>query len=150
MTPSADSADIAAITAAAPPMSVFIVSMPAPVLSERPPESNTTPLPTSAIEPLARGGEYVIFTRRGGCLEPCPTPRTPPSFRRFIAATSSTSTFTFLPRSSCCAALANWSGESSRAGVFTMSRAHATAPATTSPRADALLHRGRAAVDEHA
>ena len=47
-TPRSRSADIAAITAAAPDMSVFIVSMPPAVLSDRPPESNTTPLPTSA------------------------------------------------------------------------------------------------------
>ena len=34
---------------AAPPMSIFIVSMPAASLSERPPESNAMPLPVSAI-----------------------------------------------------------------------------------------------------
>ena len=47
-TPRSASVDIAAITAAPPDMSVFIVSMPPAVLSDRPPESNTTPLPTSA------------------------------------------------------------------------------------------------------
>ncbi len=78
-TPSAASVDIAAITAAPPPMSVFIVSMPPAVLSERPPESNTTPLPTSASGlPRAPDGAYVIFRKRGACSEPWPTPSTPP------------------------------------------------------------------------
>ena len=45
------------MTAAAPAMSVFIVSMPLPVLIERPPESKTTPFPTNAIVPRAPGGE---------------------------------------------------------------------------------------------
>jgi hypothetical protein len=38
----------AASTAAPPDMSHFIVSMPSLGLSDRPPESNVTPLPTSA------------------------------------------------------------------------------------------------------
>ena len=36
---------MAAITAAAPPMSLFMVIMPAGVLSDRPPESKVMPLP---------------------------------------------------------------------------------------------------------
>ena len=41
-------------------MSVFIVSMPPAVFSDRPPESNTTPLPTSASGlPRAPAGAYV-------------------------------------------------------------------------------------------
>jgi hypothetical protein len=39
---------IAAITAAAPPMSDFIASIAVDGLSESPPESNVMPLPTSA------------------------------------------------------------------------------------------------------
>jgi hypothetical protein len=50
------SADIAAITAAPPDMSVFIVSMPDAVLIERPPESNTTPFPTNATVCFAPAG----------------------------------------------------------------------------------------------
>ena len=46
-------ADIAASTAAAPDLSVFIVSMPSAVLSDRPPESKVIPLPTRAIVPVA-------------------------------------------------------------------------------------------------
>ena len=42
---------IVASTAAAPDMSVFIVIIPSPDFSERPPESNMMPLPTSATEP---------------------------------------------------------------------------------------------------
>ena len=47
---------MAPITAAAPDMSVFIVSMPSAVLSDRPPESNVMPLPTRATMPVARPG----------------------------------------------------------------------------------------------
>ena len=48
---SAAAAVIAASTAAAPPMSHFIVSIDFGGLSERPPESNVIPLPTSATGP---------------------------------------------------------------------------------------------------
>ena len=41
------------MTAAAPDMSVFIVSMPSAVLSDRPPESKVMPLPTRATVPVA-------------------------------------------------------------------------------------------------
>ena len=47
---------MAAATAAAPDMSVFIVSMPSAVLIDRPPESKTIPLPTSANDPLGAAG----------------------------------------------------------------------------------------------
>ena len=49
---------MAAITAAAPAMSVFMSSMPCAVLSERPPESKVIAFPTSATgfpTDLARG-----------------------------------------------------------------------------------------------
>ena len=46
--PRAAMASTAASTAAAPPMSVFIVSMPVAGLRERPPESKVIPLPTRA------------------------------------------------------------------------------------------------------
>ena len=61
---------MAASTAAAPDMSVFIVSMPLDVFSDSPPESKTTPLPTNATEPFLPVGEYVALTRRGGLPEP--------------------------------------------------------------------------------
>jgi hypothetical protein len=47
--PSRAMAPMAAMTAAAPPMSDFIHSMPCGGLSERPPESNVIPLPTRAM-----------------------------------------------------------------------------------------------------
>ncbi len=46
--PRAAAASTAPSTAAAPPMSVFMVSMPVAVLSDRPPESKVMPLPTRA------------------------------------------------------------------------------------------------------
>ena len=92
---SSRSADIAPITAAAPDMSLFIVSMPAFVLSESPPESKTTPLPTNASGlPRAPAGLYVSFRNRGVCVDPWPTPSTPPSFCWRSCATSSTCTVT--------------------------------------------------------
>ena len=69
-TPSAFSVDIAAITAAPPDMSVFIVSIPDAVLIERPPESKTTPLPTSASVCFAPAGSYASRTNRGSRSEP--------------------------------------------------------------------------------
>ena len=71
-------ASMAANTAAAPDMSVFIVSMPSAVFSDRPPESNTMPLPTMAKNALAPGGSYHISTRRAGSVAPALTPRMPP------------------------------------------------------------------------
>ncbi len=139
LTPRSFNADIAPITAAAPPMSVFIVSMPEPVLSESPPESKTTPLPTRATVPRAPTGEYVILTSRGGLSEPCPTPTTPPSFARLSAAPSSTSTFTPLPRNNACADFAKSAGDCWAAGVLTASRAQIVASLTTRPRSIAAL-----------
>ena len=49
-------ADMAPSTAAAPDLSVFIVSMPSAVLIDRPPESNVIPLPTRARVAVAPGG----------------------------------------------------------------------------------------------
>ena len=46
--PTAAMASTAARTAAAPPMSVFMVSMPAGGFSDSPPESKVIPLPTRA------------------------------------------------------------------------------------------------------
>ncbi len=55
-TPSADSADMAAITAAPPAMSVFISCMPSLGLSDSPPLSKVMPLPTSTTCRSAPGG----------------------------------------------------------------------------------------------
>ena len=48
-TPSVSSTVIAAMTIAAPDMSVFMVVMPPAVLRDSPPESKVTPLPTSTM-----------------------------------------------------------------------------------------------------
>ena len=68
--PSAGSTDMAAITAAAPAMSVFIVIMPSAVLSDRPPESKVMPLPTSATVPRAPGGFVRQADEPGGLVGP--------------------------------------------------------------------------------
>src|ERR1022692_4320410 len=76
--PSAASACMAARTAAAPPMSDFIVSMALGGFSERPPESNVMPLPAKTTVLVAPGGGKASRTSRGGRTEPCPTPVMPP------------------------------------------------------------------------
>ena len=50
------SAAMTPVTAAAPPISHFMSSMPAAGLSEMPPVSNVTPLPTKAIGASSRRG----------------------------------------------------------------------------------------------
>ena len=77
--PSAFSAVIVASTAAAPDMSIFIITLIGLVgLRLRPPESYMTPLPTSATCALGVRGVYVSLTIRGGSIEPALTPRIPP------------------------------------------------------------------------
>src|SRR5262249_11053383 len=56
--PSSAMACMAPSTAAAPPMSAFIVSMDFAGLRDRPPESNVIPLPASTSVFSAPGGEY--------------------------------------------------------------------------------------------
>ena len=63
-------AAMAAMTAAAPLMSHFIVSIAFGGLSDRPPESKVTPLPMIAIERFAPLGAYSSRMRRGGFAEP--------------------------------------------------------------------------------
>src|SRR4029078_8117002 len=63
---------------AAPPMSHFIVSMPGPSLRDKPPESNATPLPVSAIGVRLPAPMYRSSIIRGGFTEPLPTPMIPP------------------------------------------------------------------------
>ena len=76
--PSSAIALTAAITAAAPAMSHFIVYMLSPGLRFRPPESKVMPLPTRARWCLAPRGAYASRTSRGGREEPPPTARMPP------------------------------------------------------------------------
>ena len=65
----------AASTAAAPAMSVFMSSMPSLVFSDRPPESNVTPLPTMTMRRRAPGGVQARWMKRGSCVLPCATAR---------------------------------------------------------------------------
>src|SRR5665213_2651411 len=116
---------ISPVTAAAPPMSPFMSSMPPAGLIEMPPVSNTTPLPTNAsgasfaLPPFQR-----MMTNRGGRAEPCATPSSArmPSF--FICASVRTSTAT--PSSvNFFARCANSTGPSTFAGSLMRSRARA-------------------------
>src|SRR5262249_59709145 len=65
-------------TAAAPPMSAFIVSMAFAGLRDRPPESNVIPLPASTSVFSAPGGACSSRTSLGGCTQPRPPPLIPP------------------------------------------------------------------------
>ncbi len=67
------SADITAITAAPPAISVFIAFMPSFGFSDRPPLSKVIPLPTKTTCRRAPGGEWLSSISRGGRSEPEPT-----------------------------------------------------------------------------
>ena len=71
-------ARIVETTAAAPDMSSFIWCIFAGGFSEMPPVSNVMPLPTNATCLVAPFGRYSIRIKRGGRVEPWPTPRIPP------------------------------------------------------------------------
>ena len=130
------------MTAAAPDMSVFIVSMPPAVLIDRPPESNTTPLPTSASVAFAPRGSYASRRKRGGRSEPAPTPRTPPSRSRVSCSPLHTRTVSPLARARARAFLTTVSGDLASAGSLTRSRAHATASAIARAALQAGAHLG--------
>ncbi len=127
------------VTAAAPPMSPFMSSMPPAGLIEMPPVSKTTPLPTKAtgasfaLPPFQR-----MIASRGGRAEPCATPSSArmPSF--FICASPSTSTST-PTLFSAFARSANSIGPSTFAGSLTRSRASSTPSATALCFAQAAL-----------
>ncbi|TMC12241.1 MAG: hypothetical protein E6J41_03515 [Chloroflexi bacterium] len=65
---------IAASTAAAPPMSPRIRTIPSAVFSDRPPLSNVIPLPTSARLSPPRPPRCWSRIRRGGRSDPAATP----------------------------------------------------------------------------
>src|SRR5438477_611579 len=126
-TPSSLSVDIAAITAAAPDMSVFIVSIPPAVLSDKPPESKTTPFPTNASVPRGRVGAYSSRRKRGGRSEPLPTPRTPPIRSRTSCSPANTLTFRPDVRASALATSTTAAGDFSAAGPLIRPRAQPAA-----------------------
>ena len=75
----AATAAIAPITAAAPPMSIFISFIPSNGLRFSPPVSKVMPLPTKWIVPrLSPLGRHVSRTIRGSSVDPALTPSIPP------------------------------------------------------------------------
>ena len=90
------SASMVPVTAAAPPMSPFMPIMPAPGLSDRPPESKHTPLPTKATGAsfFLRAPFHCMTTSWLSRALPWPTPSSAPKPSFFISASPSTSTFT--------------------------------------------------------
>ena len=66
--PSVAMARNAPSTAAAPPMSPFMPTMASAGFSERPPESNVMPLPTSATVPARLGGGVLEAQEPSGLL----------------------------------------------------------------------------------
>ena len=133
------SACIRPTTAAAPPMSPFMSSMPPAGFIEMPPVSKTTPLPMKpsglsfALPPV-----HFMMATRGGRTEPCATPRSAPIFSRFSAFSSRISTLTPSLESSC-AFLANSTGPRMFAGSLTRSRAVKTPSVMASIRFHAFL-----------
>ncbi len=72
-------ASIAPTTVAAPDMSHFMLNMPSLGLSDRPPESNVTPLPTKAMGSWSFGPPRCSkITSRGGRSEPLATASSEP------------------------------------------------------------------------
>ncbi len=126
-------------TAAAPPMSPFMSSMPAAGFIELPPVSKVTPLPTKAIgrspalPPFQR-----MTTSRGGRGEPCATPSSAPMPSFFISFSVSTETSTPSAESSFARA-ANSTGPRALAGSLTRSRASIVPWATASAAAKAFF-----------
>ena len=76
---------IVPITAAAPDISNFILSISAEGLIEMPPVSNVTPFPTRTMVPLEDFARFSKMINCGGKLEPCETARTPPILSRSIS-----------------------------------------------------------------
>ena len=139
---------ISPVTAAAPPISPFMSSMPAPGLIEMPPLSKTTPLPMKAtgLSRPAAAPFHCITASRGGLAEPCDTPRSAPmpSSPAFPAHRE------FRPRrrtaSSALAFSANSTGPSTFGGSLTRSRARTTPSATASASANAAVAASGSAV----
>ena len=97
-TPVSAMACMAVITAAPPHMSYFMSSMPAGGLTQMPPESKVSPLPTSNTVGCLRLVRYSSTTRQGGRAEPWLTARMPPMPSFCRADLSSTLHFSVLCR----------------------------------------------------
>ena len=116
-------------TAAAPDISVFMVSIPEAGFRLRPPESKVMPFPTNTASFSAPSGSCQISSKRGGRPEPAATPSTPPNPPRSRASRSCSTTRNPSGPAISAAKRAISSGDLSRAGVFTKSRANITASA---------------------
>ncbi len=137
LTPSGPSADMAAITAAPPAMSVFISFMPSAGLSDSPPLSNVMPLPASTMCSWAPAGAYPSSIRRGGEADPDPTAIRPPNPCAASSPASHTRAVSPAPAATAAAWSASQAGVLRADGVFVRSRASATAPATVRAAATA-------------
>ena len=83
-------------TTAAPDISAFISNIPCAGLTQYPPESKVTPLPTNAIFLLVSFFNldlYSIMMNLGFALLPFPTASNPPIFLFLISFSSNTVTF---------------------------------------------------------
>ena len=128
---------IVANTAAAPLMSPFIVACEgSDGLSEIPPESYITPLPTITRcgLPFAPVGLYVKRTMRGGSTLPRLTPTIPPQPIAINWSLLNTSTFKPDAPAISTALLANIVAVRCAGGMFAKSRAMFVAVAITTPR----------------
>ena len=85
-------AHIAPVTAAAPPISHFISSMPLAGFIEMPPVSKVTPFPTRAKGASSPPPFQFITTMKESRRLPCPTPKRAPIPSFSIAASSRIST----------------------------------------------------------
>ena len=138
---------IAPMTAAAPPMSIFIHSMPSKDLRLRPPVSKVMPLPTRWT--TARGvpaGCQRMRTRAGGSVEPALTPSSPPQPSAASRSRSHTSTLAVPTSGSILVAATSMASTAAAArsvavrapaGRFTKSRASAMPWAIADARATA-------------
>ena len=115
------------ITAAAPPMSLFIVSIDVDGLREYPPVSKVRPLPTSPIFSLFLGLPiYLITINFGSWIDPFATSKNAfiPNFSISFLSNISTSNPLSFPTKA--ARSAKVSGYNMLAGSFTRSRAKIT------------------------
>ena len=118
------SACIRPTTAAAPPMSPFMSSMPPAGLIEMPPVSKTTPLPTKATGASPSVPPFqCMTTSRGGRGEPCATPSSAPMLSFVISLVAEDLDLDAEPCQFLGLRSANSTGPRMLAGSLTRSRA---------------------------
>ena len=129
---------IAPKTAAEPHMSNFISSIDLPGLSEIPPESNVTPLPTTARVSFASGCRYSMKINLAGVIEPWETPSSIPMPSFFISFSSMTLYLSPSVLQRFLASSASFPGFISFAGVFPRVLAMLAETALNAPNLTAL------------